>query len=335
MDLLQRHGDHTAIVDTASGNAVQAVLAIALPCRSCRGNRRRLTAIGPLAPKTADTGDGDIELDQFFLEATPDEEISLEMQALGELIRQHVETHYQRGPVAADANILSQSLVHVGISKGRSLDAQEVAALCLDPRTRQDALQHVLLRVIFASLDFHSRSEMSLLPISVATFLNEVPLPNNEPVGGTPGRRQRPGQTEQHQSNSSSLALRQWRRLSAFLLHPDRDQRTPLPADNATLVSKARALAAMLNTVLGLFTGLDPNSRQEQTRHLEAVVMECAKLGYVLFSHPSDWRFITEDPGEKGGIVVEAGLMKLSNRDGVPYSPPRRVVRPVVRRVSI
>lgn len=175
---------------------------------------------------------------------------------------------------------------------------------------------------------------MSLLPISVATFLNEVSLPMNELNGGAQGRRQLPGQTEQHQSNAS-LALRQWRRLSDFVLHPHHDERTPLPVDNAILASKAQALATMRKTVLGLFTSLDPDNRNEQTKHLEAVIMDCAKLDCVLFSHPSDWRFIIKDAGEKGGIVIEAGPMKLSNPRGVPYSPPRKVVRPSFRRVSL
>ncbi|PHH92325.1 hypothetical protein CDD83_7914 [Cordyceps sp. RAO-2017] len=328
---------------SASSTAVStaAVVGIAIACAlaglligflaACIFLRRKRRKTAPpktsdvrLEPKTATSSVTDIQLDQFLLEATPDKEITMEMQSRGDLIRQHVESHYQTGSVPADASRLSQSLVDLGFSDGPSpFDAHEVAALCLDPGTRQNSLQHVLLRVIFASLDFHSRSGLSMLPMSVALFLNEVPLAESEMSGG---------------SRVTSLAFCQWRRLSTFLLHPDRGQRTPLPADKVTLASQAQALAAALNTVLDVFTNGDSVSKTEQTRHLEAVIMECAKLGYVLLSHPSDWKFITEDLDRRdgrGGMVVEAGLMKLSDREGVPYPSPRRVVAPVVHRASI
>lgn len=63
--------------------------------------------------------------------------------------------------------------------------------------------------------------------------------------------------------------------------------------------------------------------------HLQAVIAECAKLGYMLFSHPSDWGFVYE-VGATQGVVVEAGLDKLGDRDGAPYPSPRRLVEPVV-----
>ncbi|RDA89122.1 hypothetical protein CP532_2245 [Ophiocordyceps camponoti-leonardi (nom. inval.)] len=252
-----------------------------------------------------------LQLVYFLPEATPDEEIELEMEALRTLIRQHVDSHYHRGPVDEDAASLSQPLLKLGFN-------QRVAALCVDYKTRQQALQHIISRVIFTSIDFHSRAELSLLPPSVTAFIDEMPSNKNERMGD---------------SQVKSQALCQWRRLSAFLLHPGRGQRTPLPSDNGRVSSQAQELTAALNTVLHLFTEPDAASRQEQTRHLELVILECAKLGYVVFSHPSDWRFVTEYTGTKEdhhGIVVEAGLMKLSDREGVPCRPPQSVVDPVL-----
>lgn len=74
---------------------------------------------------------------------------------------------------------------------------------------------------------------------------------------------------------------------------------------------------------------------QQQVGHLQAVIEECAKLGYMLFSHPSDWEFVYEEGamrggGAAGGVVVEAGLCKLGGRDGAPEAFPQRLVEPVV-----
>ncbi|RDA93492.1 hypothetical protein CP533_4012 [Ophiocordyceps camponoti-saundersi (nom. inval.)] len=280
-----------------------------------RRRNRKKTPLKPLiskpSPAPASANIGNVQLDHFLLEATPDETIALEMEALRTLIRQHVDSHYHRRPMDEDASSLSQPLAKLGFN-------HQVAALCLDHKTRQQALQHVLSHVIFTSVDFHSRAELSLLPASVSAFIEEIPSNKNELIGD---------------SRMKSQAFSQWRRLSVYLLHPDRGLRTPLPSDNPRVTSQAQELTAELNTVLRFFSEPDTASQQEQTRHLELVILECAKLGYVLLSQPSDWRFVTENPGTKEAdysIVVEAGLMKLSDRDGVPYRSPRSVVDPVV-----
>ncbi|KAF4589833.1 hypothetical protein GQ602_003722 [Ophiocordyceps camponoti-floridani] len=159
-----------------------------------------------------------------------------------------------------------------------------------------------------------------MLPGSVAAFLDEAPLTRKELINGPP---------------ETCLAFTQWQKLSAFLLHPTRDQRTPLPINNTT-TSRAHSLTTALNEALKPLA----TTSSEQTSHLEAVIMECAKLGYVLLSHPSDWLFITQDERKTGEasrvvvVVVEAGLVKLGDGEGMPYSSPVRVVEPVVQTVS-
>lgn len=112
--------------------------------------------------------------------------------------------------------------------------------------------------------------------------------------------------------------------------------RTALPADRGTALSQARALAIYLDSFLNNFVSSDSGVWQAQESHLEAVIMECTKLGYVLFSHPSEWRVVTEETPSKTKretgrtVIVEAGLEKLSDRFGVLYSSPKRVVDPVV-----
>lgn len=127
---------------------------------------------------------------------------------------------------------------------------------------------------------------------------------------------------------ANALALRKWRELSAFLLHPARSQRTSLPTGNAAVEVQAQQLASWLNSFLHVF--VDPQQQQQQVTHLQAVIGECAKLGCVLLSHPSDWEFVYEAGTAAGGVVVEAGLCKLGGRDGAPRPSPQRLVEPVV-----
>jgi hypothetical protein len=64
---------------------------------------------------------------------------------------------------------------------------------------------------------------------------------------------------------------------------------------------------------------------------LEGVIVECAKFGYVLFSHPCEWQFTFKtNSTDKHGVVVMPGLEKLSNKEGDVYDTPQVVVRPVV-----
>ncbi|UKZ48046.1 hypothetical protein TrVGV298_002282 [Trichoderma virens] len=128
-----------------------------------------------------------------------------------------------------------------------------------------------------------------------------------------------------------SQALQTWRRLSAFLLHQNRSQRTSLQVDALTIAPQAQLVTNSLNDFLDAF--VIPGKSIQQASHLQEVVIECAKLGYVLFSHPVDWRFIFEEPstGSADGrtVVICPGLEKCSDRDGNPYTPPRRVAAPV------
>jgi hypothetical protein len=123
--------------------------------------------------------------------------------------------------------------------------------------------------------------------------------------------------------------------LSAFLLHPNRSQRTSLTPSEEALAPQIASLGNALNTFLGYFVLPDQQDKVQQLNHLQAVIFECSKLGFMLFSHPSDWRFIhragyaSSMPAAKVAVVC-AGLEKLSNKDGTAYSQPAQVVAPTV-----
>lgn len=278
------------------------------------------------------------QIDQFLLIATPDKEIGTELQSLGDLIHQHVENHYEFGPSPASASVLSQSLVNLGFIQGSGLSADAIAALCIQPESRQAGLRHVLSHVIFRSIDVNSRSFLSMLPAPLAAFLQSIPPAEQQhsnrlskyPGETSPSHRGRP--LMRPTPLVTSLALSKWRSLSALLLHPNPAERSPLPVSEDVVGPQALALANALNTFLHYFVASDEVSTHEQTSHLQAVIIECTKLGYVLLSQPSDWQFVFETDGTSARqrpVVVCPGLEKLGHGDGTRYSSPRRVVEPL------
>ncbi|KAF5603422.1 hypothetical protein FPCIR_1352 [Fusarium pseudocircinatum] len=226
----------------------------------------------------------DAELSQFLLEATPDKDLQAELRSLSELIYQHVENYYRRPQVQADPAEVAQSLINIGYSPEASgLQADAVAAICLSPKTSQVGLRHVLSHAIFRSLDFNSGSSLSMLPLAVATLA------------------QRSHSAENANNPAIILARSRWRTLSALLLHPNPDERTPLPVSVTEASPMALSLANELNRFLEMFVAKDPASQQDQMNHLQAVILECTKLGYVVLSQPSDLRIVIAQGGGSTG----------------------------------
>lgn len=109
-------------------------------------------------------------------------------------------------------------------------------------------------------------------------------------------------------------------------------ERTPLPVSTDEAPSKAYSLANKLNNFLQLFVAQDHASQQEQTSHLQALILECTKLGYVLLSQPDDWNFVfSHKPAtmdRTNRIVVCPGLERLSHNDGTRYKSAKEAAAP-------
>ncbi|KAH7129547.1 hypothetical protein B0J13DRAFT_598509 [Dactylonectria estremocensis] len=237
-----------------------------------------------------------INLDHFLLDTTPDKEIVSELRALGHLVSMHVDNNYHHQPVPTDASSLAASISKLGFHAG---SANTIASLCCNPQTRAVGLRHFISQVIFTSIDFNARSPLSMLPAPVAAFLASIPVENEV----------------SDYSTEKSLAFSEWRALSAFLLHPNRAERTPLVPSEAAIIPQAQGLTSALNTVLGIFL----SHHESQVEHLQAVILEFTNFGYVLLSQPGDFRFVYEASGQDASdraIVVCAGLERLSRRDG-------------------
>lgn len=101
-------------------------------------------------------------------------------------------------------------------------------------------------------------------------------------------------------------------------------------------------LLSALNKVLAPVVPMDQARNQQQQTHLRAVVLECARFGYMLLSQPNEWHLdygeaellASANAGDAGLVVITCpGLQKLGGRDGVRYPVPLQVVVPVLCRI--
>lgn len=273
------------------------------------------TSISPSTPeKSLHSLPKAAQLNQHLLDTTPDAEIVREMQALGELIRQHTEYNYQSWPLKMARERISKELHILGFSADRS---EQLLVMVKNPKLRQSALQHVLSTVIFSRVSFQAQHHHSLLPASMGVFLSQI-APASRGKGDDQGKHWASLKWNTPINLTISAyteALTRWRRLSTFLLHPNRSMRTPLPANSDDTQQKAKTLAQSLNRFLLYFVEEDHVSRQ--TAHLQDVILECTKLGYTLLSQPSTWHFVFEG-GSSQSFVVNPGLTKIGDGDSVP-----------------
>ncbi|KAI1758859.1 hypothetical protein GGR53DRAFT_524329 [Hypoxylon sp. FL1150] len=259
-----------------------------------------------------------LELDQFLLDSTPDADIRAELRSLNHLLSQHVDNNYHLKPVSHSASELSQVLLKLGLGQDGAMTALKLATLSLNPPDRYFAIQHIIAKVVFASVAFNEASPYSLLPQPVSLFTSTIPA-----VEGRSGN-----------ANAVNTALTRWRQLSAFLLHPKRSDRTPLIPPEDVSTHKAQQLAMNLNAFLESFVAGGREERYEQENHLREVIAEITTFGYRLLSEPSEYRFRFEDGVSPNTIVICPGLDRISDEEGRRYPPPGQpIVAPVVESI--
>ncbi|KXJ88860.1 hypothetical protein Micbo1qcDRAFT_206999 [Microdochium bolleyi] len=128
-------------------------------------------------------------------------------------------------------------------------------------------------------------------------------------------------------------ALSRWRQLSAFLLNSNRSERTPLLVNEDEVAPQAHQLALALKQFLLFFVSDDRKQAYEHDNHLQQIIMECARLGYILFSQPADFCWVYQSPtgSEARKLVAFPGLEKLRDEAGWHYSEPVVVMAPVLK----
>lgn len=80
------------------------------------------------------------ELSMFLLDGAADQEVANEVESLGELVQQHVDSNYHGQPIHQNSSTLSRELAALGLHQSSLFTSESIAALCLDHKTRQTGL---------------------------------------------------------------------------------------------------------------------------------------------------------------------------------------------------
>ncbi|KAH7229930.1 hypothetical protein BKA60DRAFT_628485 [Fusarium oxysporum] len=238
------------------------------------------------SPGSMESSDNKIKVENFILQATPDREAVGMLQRLEVIMEQHIENYYHVKPIDIGVSVLAEQLTNLGISQDSSgFEAEAVAKWCLNPTSRRLALQHVVSHVLFNSIDCNSRNGISLLPGPAINFLRSI-------------------RSIDKSREDFNVVLTKWRTLSALLLHPNPSERTPLEVSERAVRHQAEELVKELDPFLHCFVTPDQDNLQKQRHHMYSIIVEAAKLGYALFSHTGDWRFIYKDIGTPRAVVL-------------------------------
>ncbi|KAJ9425934.1 hypothetical protein QL093DRAFT_2562496 [Fusarium oxysporum] len=210
------------------------------------------------SPGSMESSDNKIKVENFILQATPDREVVGMLQRLEVIMEQHIENYYHVKPIDIGVSVLAEQLTNLGISQDSSGFGAEAVAKCID---------------------CNSRNGISLLPGPAINFLRSI----------------RSIDKSRQDFNVMSVVLTKWRTLSALLLHPTPVRERPLRCPERAVRHQAEELVEELDPFLHCFVTPDQDNLQKQRHHMYSIIVEAAKLGYALFSHTGDWRFIYKD----------------------------------------
>ncbi|KAK3336400.1 hypothetical protein B0T19DRAFT_453767 [Cercophora scortea] len=253
-----------------------------------------------------------------------EEDLLARLARLGTMIQQHVESNYHLDVIQTSPASMAETLTQQ-LTNSLYHDPSHLARLCLAPATRHVALRHVIATALFSAIDFRTmNNRSSLLP----PVMVEMQRAMSRADGGalTP-------QVEH--------ALREWQKLSLFLLHQARPHEAattttaaaaPIPSNQdppAAIKPQVASLRALLDPILAPFTPTSHDERYRQSESLEDLIWEGARFGYLLLSRPdrwgSDWRVAG---GREMVVVVVPGLLRFG-RDGGGTAAAQAVGRPV------
>ncbi|RDW63373.1 hypothetical protein BP6252_10918 [Coleophoma cylindrospora] len=216
-----------------------------------------------------------MSIESYLPVRADDSAIKNSLQALNALIEQHVENHYHHEVRPHIPHSLESTLAACGYGGDFSISTQEFMTILLDPKSRLAGIHQIIALVIIEHVHWRSAPETSLLPGQITSFINTLP----------------PIQKQSGCAEAFDQVFTRWRHLSAFLIEPVRTNRDAPKVDSSTLAGAISRDVALINSALQPFLKPGEVAQREQKANLGAIILEGAKIGLLLFSQPTIWRF--------------------------------------------
>ena len=122
--------------------------------------------------------------------------------------------------------------------------------------------------------------------------------------------------------------LSKWRCITSTLLQSTYGQSTTIEADPRN--ESIRKAVQVADLILRPYVD-ERVDNAARLRNLEEIMRRAMRFAYMLFSHPSFWRFDWQEAHEE--IVIFPTLLQLTNEDGASLKLPRPFGEKVVIRV--
>ena len=119
--------------------------------------------------------------------------------------------------------------------------------------------------------------------------------------------------------------LSKWRCITSTLLQSTYGQPTTIEADPRN--QSVRKAVQVADFILRPYVD-EKADNAARIRNLEEIMRRAMRFAYMLFSHPSFWRFDWQEAREE--IVIFPALLQLTNEDGALLKSPRPLSEKVV-----
>jgi len=208
----------------------------------------------------------------------------------------HVQTFYQTGHANDQGAVHALTQV---LGEHSPIPAQRLKELLSNPRSRPNVLRAALAWVIVNKISLESDPRETFLPSNIAGAFNNLP----------PNRMD---------ERTRMAFLSQWRQITAALTGNFFTQETM--AENDSRIENIRNTVQSADQFLAPYA--NSADHDARLRNLEEIMKRASRLGFLLFSQPSLFRFDWSDNG--GGLVVFPALLQTSDDNGNMLPAPRR-----------
>lgn len=317
-------------VGAAIGGILLASLAFFICFRRSRKSQPRYDSEVPLKrtpsygegkptslPQITAIGTWESQAEKLLPQPVADDSISTEMSKLKSMINNHVVSYYRTSEIDLDS--IDETAL-AGIVEDPQISVSQLRSAIVDPQTRTPALRYLIASAIFSRIGLKSHPSTSLLPPEVASCL--------ESMNGLRENDQGPFylhfklELKAYKKTARTTLFSKWRAITASMLQQTYGSNFITESDPRSY-NIGHALEELDSVLVRLRARRDENASRRQ--NLEEILKRAAGFAFLLFSHPSFWKFewLADSNHGPGSVVIFPALLQITDENGERLSRPR------------
>jgi hypothetical protein len=256
-------------------------------------------------------------IEHYLPPPTEDEQLKNEVSRLKDKINGHVQSYYHSRSGTNDQAAAS-ALVEV-LGAQSQLPAERIPKLLADPATRASVLRYAVAWIIISRIGLECDANTCFLPWQLVSCVHEMPKTKMD------DKREFQALTPNGFANSKLTMmitarmafLSKWRQITSALFPPSYNQANSMDASDPRGENVRKAVQVADEILCHYANTNDP----ERLRNLEEITKRAVRLAFMLFSHPTFWKFdwTGAAPSE---LVIFPALLQLTNEAGTLLPRP-------------